>query len=436
MNAVSGLNLISGPLPAILLAASAVALLVLLLRRKRRWVLLVVVAVAVSAGLALLANWFVVNVVGLSAYELPRLVTVWIGVGFLAILLVAANVRCGPLWRRILAPVAALLIVLTAAAQINVYFGQYRTLGDLTGASTASISPLAVPPSPTAAGVLATAGAPIVSRWVQPAGMPSTGAVHSVQIPGPVSGFAPSTAYVYLPAAYHTSPPPLLPVLVLIAGQPGSPLDWLISGQLKSTMDAFAAAHHGLAPVVVVPDVNGSPTGNTMCMDSQIAKADTYLSVDVPAWIKSTLKVDPRPAHWAIGGFSFGGTCAIQMAALHPRIYPSAIDLSGEAEPALSADRATTIQAAFGGNTAAFNALTPLTVLATTKYPNSWVYFSVGGQDSLFTGYMHQVSAAAKAAGMHVTEHSVPGVGHSWSVPVHALTPALGWLSHRLGLAL
>jgi hypothetical protein len=37
------------------------------------------------------------------------------------------------------------------------------------------------------------------------------------------------------------------------------------------------------------------------------------------------------------------------MAALHPDIYPSAIDFCGEAEPDLGADRAATIRRAFGG---------------------------------------------------------------------------------------
>ena len=224
--------------------------------------------------------------------------------------------------------------------------------------------------------------------------------------------------------------------MVLIPGQPGAPADWLNAGQLQQTMDAFAAAHQGLAPVVVVPDVNGSNSSNTMCMDSQIAKTDTYLAVDVPAWIKSTLTVDPNPQHWAVGGFSFGGTCALQMATMHPKIYPSAIDLSGEAEPALSADRAATIQQAFGGNTAAFDAVVPLTLLAKNHYLDSWIFFAAGAQDGRFTGYMNQVSAAAKTAGMTMTTHSVPGAGHSWDVPVKAMPLALTWLAPRLGLAL
>ena len=123
------------------------------------------------------------------------------------------------------------------------------------------------------------------------------------------------------------------------------------------------------------------------------------------------------------------------MATLHPKTFLSAIDLSGEAEPALSADRTSTVQKAFGGNTAAFDAVTPLNVMASNQHPDSWVYVAAGAQDGRFTGYMNQVSTAAKAAGMSVTTHSVPGAGHSWEVPVNAMAPALMWLAPRLGLA-
>jgi len=258
--------------------------------------------------------------------------------------------------------------------------------------------------------------------------------MNSVQIPGSVSGFASRTGYVYLPPAYQAASRPALPVLILIPGQPGAPADWLEAGGLKNQMDAFAAAHDGLAPVVVIADVNGSDSGNTMCMDSRIARADTYLSVDVPAWIRATLHVDPDPARWAVGGFSFGGTCALQMAALHPDLYPSAIDFSGEAEPALGADRTATISRAFGGDTAAFNAVAPLKVLAAKHYPHSRIYLAAGAENATFAAYQQQVGDAAARAGMDVKTDLVPGMGHSWEVPRNSLSPALGWLAPALGL--
>ena len=170
-------------------------------------------------------------------------------------------------------------------------------------------------------------------------------------------------------------------------------------------------------------------------MDSQIARADTYLSQDVPNWIQAELGVDANHAHWAFGGFSYGGTCAIQMATRHTDLYPSFINISGEREPAISSDRTQTIQAAFGGNAAAFDALTPLTLLGKNRYPDVWGYFAAGGGDPEFLPAMKEVSAAAQKAGMRVQTQVVPNEGHSWAVPGAATLPALRWLAPRLGLA-
>lgn len=439
MSTLSGFDLLTGAFPVSIYTAATAGALYLLIRRGRSWWAAVTAAVAAAVLLALGAGWFLVHVAGITAHELPRPVTAWVGVAFLAVILAVLNmVRTG--WRRtVLAPVAMTVLILGAALQVNAYFGAYRNIDDLTGARTAAIPALPVetgqsmPSGPRPAS--AHHPGPVARSWVKPAGLPPAGTVDSVQIPGTVSGFASRTGYVYLPPAYQAPSRPALPVLVLIPGQPGGPADWLGAGGLKNQMDAFATAHGGLAPVVVIADVNGSESGNTMCMDSRIARADTYLSVDVPAWIRATLHVDPDPARWAVGGFSFGGTCALQMAALHPDLYPSAIDFSGEAEPALGADRTATINRAFGGDTAAFNAVAPLSVLATKHYPHTRIYLAAGAQDATFAAYQQQVGDAAARAGMDVITDLVPGLGHSWEVPRASLAPALGWLAPALGLS-
>ncbi|MDP9989207.1 alpha/beta hydrolase-fold protein [Arthrobacter sp. KFRI-F3372] len=433
MDALTGLDLLTGVVPVTAGVLAGAGGLFLFLRRGRGWWAAVAAAAAAAGLLAWGINWFLTNVSGTTAHDLPGPVILWLAVAVLAVLLMLLNLHRSRWPRKVLAPAAMAMVLLSATLGTNAYFGTYRTVDDLTGASTAGITALAPGTGAPDAGTSPVLG-PVSARWVKPADLPTGGTISSVQIPGPVSGFSPGTGYVYLPPAYQAQDRPLLPVLVLVAGQPGSPSDWVSSGRLKETMDAFAAAHQGLAPVVIVPDANGSGTGNTMCMNSAIANADTYLAVDVPAWVRSTLSVDLNPRRWAFGGFSFGGTCAIQMAALHPDIYPSAIDLSGEAEPALSADRAETVRRAFAGNTGAFTALTPLEVMAHTRYPNSAVYFAAGAQDGTFSAYMAQVSGAAKQAGMDVIAVPVPGLGHSWGVPQQALGPALDWLAYRLGL--
>ncbi|MDQ0258601.1 S-formylglutathione hydrolase FrmB [Sinomonas atrocyanea] len=431
MGPLTALDLVQGPLAttAALLALPAAAFL--LIGRWRRGALFPLVAAALAAGIAYGAGEWAMSS-GLSTHPLPLPVLGWIAAAAGALLLAAGGIYRGRWLRRVLGPVAAVLVVAAAALQINAYYGFYRTVGDLAGASTADIAPL------TAASGDARAAAPQpvpLSSWAPPADMPDHGQVRSARIPGTASGFTARRAYVYLPPAHAVRRHPALPVLVLVAGQPGSPADWLTAGRLEHVLDAFAAAHRGLAPITVVVDPNGALTANTMCMDSRIARADTYLATDVPAWIAATL--DPATDHtrWAIGGFSFGGTCAMQMAALHPGTFRNALVFSGEAEPALGRSRAATIQQSFGGDTAAFEALTPLHQFKKRHYHHSWAYFAAGAEDAEFTACMHTVASAAAHAGMTVRAEGIPAVGHSWRVPAAALGPALDWLSGRLALA-
>ena len=104
---------------------------------------------------------------------------------------------------------------------------------------------------------------------------------------------------------------------------------------MPASMDAYAAEHNGIAPVVVMPDASGGQVDNPLCTDSNLGKVGTYLSQDVPNAIKSQLLVDPRPQRWTVGGFSYGGTCALQLAARYPDIFPTFLNFAGEEEPSL-----------------------------------------------------------------------------------------------------
>ena len=141
--------------------------------------------------------------------------------------------------------------------------------------------------------MVARPGQALQRAWHPPHGMPGTGAVYQVNIPGVRSGFAARPGYIYLPPAYLVRPRPQLPVLVLLGGQPGDPRAWVDSGQVQAVMDAFASRHHGVAPVVVMADDLGGYFANPMCLNSRLGNVQTYLTVDVPDWITSHLQVRP-----------------------------------------------------------------------------------------------------------------------------------------------
>ena len=444
MDFIDDLRLADGPVVWVAWAAAAAGLAYLLWRaafRRRpagRAVAVVVAAALLAVALVAAVHWLLIYGISVFPDELPAETLAWSvpAVGALLLWLMclarlwgSGRSRTTP-WRSTAAATASFLAVLAlSAVQINIYFGLNHTVGDLTGTAVARIPPLETGLTRAAGGPPATG----LDRWTAPAELPD-GVIRRAVIPGTVSGFQSREAYIYLPPAYQSSPRPALPVLVLFSGQPGGPADWLVGGALRNRLDRFAAEHGGVAPVTVVVDPNGSASGNTLCMDSRIARADTFLAVDVPDWINRTLDVDPDPRHWAAGGFSFGGTCAMQMVTRHPDVYSAALAFSSEKEPALAKEREKTIQASFGGDAAAFDRLTPLRLMAENRFDGHGVYFAAGDHDPEFTGYMDVLSGAARQAGFTVETRRIANAGHSWDTAASGLPGGLDFLARRWGI--
>jgi len=320
-----------------------------------------------------------------------------------------------------------------SVVQINAYWGLFPTvhaLGDALRSPPRGGVPQAAPTGPVAT---VPPGETLLGAWRPPVGMPDAGVVSQVEIPGTVSGFRARPGYLYLPPAYRVSPRPMLPVLVLLAGQPGSPKDWFSFFGLAATADAFARAHQGLAPVVVVPDDLGSLLANPLCVDSPRGNAETYLSTDVPAWIHANLQVTGDRGDWFIGGLSHGGTCSLQLAVRAPHVYGGFVDISGQREPTLGS-RARTVERAFGGSAAAFGRVNPLDILAHTRYPHTAGFLVVGSSDQSYLPQQAAVRDACTGAGMDITWVEVPG-GHTAPVWREGLVQALVWLGMRAGIA-
>lgn len=426
-----GVSLLAGWLPLTLVLLGVASGVFLLARRERWWWIYVVPAtVAISALLAwLLGSTVAQSVIG---QELKLQDQFWIAVALAGLILAGASLFRTPVWRKLVAILAGLVVLAMAANQINRSYEQYPRLGDLFGPSDSGTTI----PSLTSGSSTVLPSGPLADSWTPTgANIPTDGGeVTTISLPGKLSGFQPRESYVYLPPAYFADNAEPLPVLILIHGQPGDPAAWTLGDRIKDVMDAYAAQHNGIAPVVVMPDGTGSQTANPLCTDSNLGMLGTYLSQDVPNAIKSQLRVDPRPEKWSIGGFSYGGTCALQMATLHPDLFPTFLDFSGEEEPTLGTSHEDTVQQAFGGDEAKFKAINPLDLLAANKYPNSAGWFVVGADDSTMAAGLQKLYAAAQAAGMDVQYWEVPGVGHEWAVPFTGLPHVLPWLGQRLGI--
>ena len=438
MDALLELRVVDGPVAVACwaLAAAGIGYLAwaLVARRPRRRGAAFLAGAALAApALTLLVHRFLVDVASVFPSDLPPEVLFFTGLGLFGVLLATACLvrsgRSARQWgRRLLAVASALAVALLAAQQINAYFGLNLTVGDVTGSSLSRIE--ALEPA------LERGGAPTVplAAWTPPEELAPTGELRRVQLPHAASGFAAREAFVYLPPAYSAPTRPELPVLVLMAGQPGGPADWLTGGQLRGRMDRFAREHGGVAPVVVVVDPIGKPSANTLCMDTKLGQAETYLVDDVAPWIKEHLAVSTDARSWAVGGFSFGATCSVQLLAKHPELFGSALAFAAEKEPSLAKERSKTIQGAFDGDTAAFEAQLPAHFFAQGGHDGQFLFLAAGGRDPDFVSQAQVIAGQARGGGVDVHEEVVDGEGHSWEMIGKAMPLGLERLADRWGL--
>lgn len=321
---------------------------------------------------------------------------------------------------------AVVLAVVCALMAFNFHYSMYRTPSDLWTPTALT----ELPPVPH------RTGTPRLERpasaWVPPADVPAKGSISTVEIPGTVSGFRARPGRVYTPPAYNLPGHPQFPVLVLMAGQPGEPDYWVRIGHIDEIMDAYAAEHGGLAPVVVIPDHLGAATDNPLCADAHLGRNATYLEVDVVNWAIDNLDVDPDTTHWAVAGLSNGGTCATQLATRRPDLFTTFVSISGEREPSLG-DEKRTVAVGFDRDRAKFAANNPLDLMAERRYPDTLGLFTVGDKDPKFTAFATELMTAGQAAGMDARLLTVPG-GHDWAAWVGGLKASLPLILPRMGL--
>lgn len=402
------------PFLASIYTLAALGALYLILRRPTvRWIVTVVVTIAAGLGLGYFACWLLGDQLDIFGVDFTQVTRMWVALAFTGVALAIVNLWRSRWWRRAIALVCIPLFVLTGAVGINVDFGMYRNLSDVLGVNPYGSGSLAHETGG------ASESATVVRTWRAPADQPKTGKVIAVKIPGTVSHFPARIADVYLPPAALVANPPVLPVIIMMSGQPGNPANIFTAGHIDGLLDAYASAHHGLAPIIVAPDQLGKPSNNPMCVNSPLGNSATYITVDVVNWIRAHLQVSGTGAGWGVGGFSQGATCAVQFAAGYPKLFSTAIAVSSELKPTIGAQ---TVAAAFGGSEAAYTAATPLGLFAkNAPFRHSMILFGVGQNDPKYTAFAHILVPAAQAAGIQSTLTTSPGSAHDWNTVHYVL---------------
>ncbi len=259
------------------------------------------------------------------------------------------------------------------------------------------------------------------------------GAAARISVPDTASHFGVFDAQVYLPPQYFTEPERRFPVVVLTHGNPGSSTEWLDAGSAAQT--GLAVARGGHPVILVMPTVLQEPDGDSLCVDTaREGKAETYVVKDVVGAADAQLRTLPGAAHRAIGGFSMGGFCALNLGLKHPDVFSVILAFS-----ALTVCGPDAIE---GGNEELFgtpdweenaDANSPADYwrsLDPATAPAMWL--DVGEDESTVQPPLEEFADEVSGAGFTVAYHERPG-GHDFGTWTPALQESLPWAAGKLG---
>ncbi|WP_431278223.1 alpha/beta hydrolase [Leifsonia poae] len=400
------LDVLEGPLITIVFVLGLAGLVVLLARRPDKRRLLTLAVAVVTGGAAAITLWLICvrwldlfgGSPGMGSY-------LWVAATCIAVSVAVVSFRGVRWWRKAVASGAIVVFLMCGVLGVNAVFGVNRTVGNLVNIVVSK--PIRLAPL-TSNGEADRPDTPLWSRWKPPAGMPKQGTTGTVTIPPTVSGFSARAAGIYLPPAARTSDPPVLPVVVMLMGQPGNP----DPAPIASVLNRFAEQHEGLAPIVVVPDQLGPGINDTGCVDSdRYGKVYTYLTQDVTAWITAHLNVTKDHQYWTVAGYSNGGQCAVSLGIKRPDLYRVIIDVSGEEFPGAS-NPAYALNDLFKNSQSAYDAEKPINLLAQRGPLNSTAVFTASKDDTHYMQVAQKLTQAAKNSGMNAELRLLDHAGH------------------------
>lgn len=136
---------------------------------------------------------------------------------------------------------------------------------------------------------------------------------------------------VYLPQAYITQPTARFPVLYLLHGSPGQPVDWWQAAHIDRIVESLMTSGRMRPTILIAPDGNGSTYhfsewANSVDMQQLM---EDMLAHDLVAVIDGHYRTLAQPTERIIAGISMGGYGAMNVGLHHPDIFGTVISLGG-----------------------------------------------------------------------------------------------------------
>jgi enterochelin esterase-like enzyme len=255
-------------------------------------------------------------------------------------------------------------------------------------------------------------------------GLHPRGVVVTIRVPDAGVGFPGGHALVYLPPQYFSDSTARFPVVYLLHGSPGIPVDWLRGGGAATA--GLGAADRGQPQILVMPHLSRNWLDDSECVDGAHMKVETYVVADLLPAVDTQLRTMADRAGRAIGGMSAGGYCALNLGLRHRALFGAIIDMSGYTHPTHT-----------GGMAALFGARPDLDKVAAANSPDVYaskltagpptrVYLLCGRSDKGPLTQMAAIRPVLQSDGLPVTWVTLPG-SHTYGVWRPGLVDALAW---------
>jgi enterochelin esterase-like enzyme len=332
-----------------------------------------------------------------------------------------------------IATLAVVLSLASAADAVNAHYQYLPRVSDLMGqhtwptathldvqlvdaaGSATSTSPIppVVSPKGSQLRTLPTARTLPTLRSARSALAHPRGAVVTLSVSDAGVGFSARHVLVYLPPQYFTNPTARFPVVYLLHGSPGIPIDWLRGG--GAAQAGLDAARANRPQIVVIPTLSRNWLDDSECVNGTHLHVEDYVVSDVIPGVDAQLRTLADRSHRTIAGMSAGGYCALNLGLRHRALFGSIVDMSGYTHPTHSGG----MIALFGhrpdiASTVAANS-PDIYVSQLSASPASRVYLLCGNSDHHTLQEMAAMRDHLRAHGMNVSWKTVPG-SHTYGV--------------------